>query len=549
MDAELLPLSWVCLGASRDQTAETHLRVAPHRHTGTKGTLLHLDEGQRDKPRPLKALRALKELQLQLKGLCGPSATGMWVCLGASPSPSSDCVKGTPGPPEDARKSQAPPPPGRRCAAAPSAAGSAPIEGTRAEPAAASRRIGALMAAAAGAASRRAAAALPRLRRPVAAAGRGARRFCGGPTFRTAAELRLACRGGAFDAPTAGHAPGHLQANMVILLREHADDFRQFCADNAAACPLLEATEPGVFEARRLAPGSDLRSDLPRYRVWRGGEVAEERTNISDLWRSDMQAFLLGCSFSWEDVLAAAGLTPRHVEQGCNVPMFDTTIPLRGCGPFRGSMVVSMRPYRPEDLGEVARITAGFPAAHGGPVQVSGSVAMYFVDGELPFLTRLLDTYRTEPRWHDESALADAPEMVSGRKELEAGGPATAEGRLILDGAIEMALRPAPPTLEEVLRDAGGRQRTLATALRAIGGAFCQRYLARGIALHFGALSKFSNFLSQFDAGGGPYGDSFETHDRYGQLCPCAEFHSCTDPALRANLERAAAKVLHLRWE
>lgn len=198
--------------------------------------------------------------------------------------------------------------------------------------------------------------------------------------FKTAAELRAACRTGVFSEQTSGQAPGHAQANMVILAKCYADDFRAFCANNAAPCPLLEATEPGCFEAKRLAPGSDVRSDLPRYRIWREGVMVEERTDICDLWEEDMQAFLLGCSFTWEDVLAAAQLCPRHMEEGRNVPMFDTNIPLRGAGPFQGNMVVSMRPYPPEAASRVAEITGAYPAAHGPPVQVGDPTAIGVAD-------------------------------------------------------------------------------------------------------------------------------------------------------------------------
>lgn len=167
---------------------------------------------------------------------------------------------------------------------------------------------------------------------------------------------------------------------MVVLPKCYADDFRAFCANNAAPCPLLEVTEPGCFEAKGLAPGSDVRSDLPRYRVWREGVMVEERTDIAELWAEDMQAFLLGCSFTWEDVLASAQLCPRHMEEGRNVPMFDTSIPLKGSGPFQGNMVVSMRPYPPDAAARVSEITGAYPAAHGPPVQVGAPAAIGVMD-------------------------------------------------------------------------------------------------------------------------------------------------------------------------
>jgi len=198
------------------------------------------------------------------------------------------------------------------------------------------------------------------------------------------ASLRLACRSGEFQGQTAGQAPGFVQANLVILPRQHAKDFEDFCAANAAPCPLLEVTPPGVYEAKRLAPGSDLRRDLPRYRIWEAGELREEREDIVDLWTEDMQAFLLGCSFSWEDLLTSAGLTPRHIEDGRNVPMYNTDIDLRACGPFAGKMVVSMRPYKPQDVARVTEVTAAYPAAHGPPLHVGEPSDIGVLDCAIP---------------------------------------------------------------------------------------------------------------------------------------------------------------------
>eukprot|EP00439_Symbiodinium_sp_Y106_P038009 s453_g4.t1 len=98
--------------------------------------------------------------------------------------------------------------------------------------------------------------------------------------------------------------------------------------------------------------------------------MVEECQDVRHLWDDQMRAFLLGCSFTWEDVLAAAQLRPRHIEEGRNVPMYNTSIPLKGAGPFQGQMVVSMRPYKVEDSDKVAEITGRYPAAHGQPVQV-----------------------------------------------------------------------------------------------------------------------------------------------------------------------------------
>ena len=188
---------------------------------------------------------------------------------------------------------------------------------------------------------------------------------------RTPAELRRAIRAGLFTGPTAGQAPGCVQANVVILPRSDADEFAEFCRLNNRPCPLIEQTPPGVASPTRSAADADLRTDVPRYRVFRGGVAdAHEPTDVSDLWRDDLAAFLLGCSFTFEAALAAAGLPVRHVEQGRNVPMYRTSRECRPAGRFRGNLVVSMRPYRPEMVERVVAITAQYPRMHGAPVHV-----------------------------------------------------------------------------------------------------------------------------------------------------------------------------------
>ena len=114
----------------------------------------------------------------------------------------------------------------------------------------------------------------------------------------------------------------------------------------------------------------DIRTDLPRYRVWRDGEVVEEPTDIMAHWRDDLVAFVLGCSFSFEEALMADGLPIRHIERNVRVPMYRTNIACSPSGPFAGPMVVSMRPFKPADAIRAVQITSRFPAVHGAPVHL-----------------------------------------------------------------------------------------------------------------------------------------------------------------------------------
>lgn len=194
------------------------------------------------------------------------------------------------------------------------------------------------------------------------------------------ADVRAHARAGLLTGPTCGLAPDFLQANLVILPEDVAGDFLDFCRRNPKPCPLLDVTEPGSWELKRVAPGSDVRTDVPRYRVYRSGTLTEEPTDILHLWRQDLVSFLLGCSFSFEAAMQRAGLPLRHLEQGCNVPMFRTNLPCAPAGVFRGPMVVSMRPLTPAQAIEAVLITSRYPQAHGAPVHFGDPGAIGITD-------------------------------------------------------------------------------------------------------------------------------------------------------------------------
>jgi uncharacterized protein YcsI (UPF0317 family) len=200
----------------------------------------------------------------------------------------------------------------------------------------------------------------------------------------TGSEVRRRARSGELAGPTPGLALGYVQANLVVVPRELAFDFLLFCQRNPKPCPLLDITEPGDPEPRLVAPGADLRTDLPRYRVYRHGELADEPADLNAWWRDDLVGFLLGCSFTFESALLQAGLPVRHIEAGCNVPMYRTNIPCRPAGAFRGPMVVSMRPLTPAQAITATGICARFPRAHGPPVHFGDPAAIGIDDISRP---------------------------------------------------------------------------------------------------------------------------------------------------------------------
>lgn len=183
-------------------------------------------------------------------------------------------------------------------------------------------------------------------------------------------RVRAAIRRGEWQRTTAGLARGFVQANLVVVPRDYAYDFLLFCQRNPKPCPLLDVTDPGSPAPSLLAPEADLRTDIPLYRVYREGRPAGEQTDILDLWTDEMVAFLLGCSFTFEDGLMAAGIPIRHIEEGVTVPMYVTNIPCRPAGIFHGPMVVSMRPIPYSQVARAVQVTSRFPGVHGAPVHI-----------------------------------------------------------------------------------------------------------------------------------------------------------------------------------
>ena len=181
-------------------------------------------------------------------------------------------------------------------------------------------------------------------------------------------EVRLAARSGALTGPTAGLAPRFVQGNLVIVPASVASDFSEFCRLNPKPCPLIGMSEAGVYRVPDLGADIDLRTDLPRYRVWRDGQLVEEPRSISHLWRDDLVAFILGCSFTFEDALIEEGIPLKHLAAGKNVAMYNTNVACEAAGPFHGPLVVSMRPFSSANAERAADLTTRFPEAHGGPV-------------------------------------------------------------------------------------------------------------------------------------------------------------------------------------
>ncbi|MEM7774905.1 MAG: putative hydro-lyase [Pseudomonadota bacterium] len=197
-------------------------------------------------------------------------------------------------------------------------------------------------------------------------------------------DVRAAIRRGAYCAHTAGLAKGRLQANLVVLPEAEALDFARFCQRNPKPCPLVGMTDTGSALMTTLGSDLDIRTDIPKYNVYRDGGLVDQPTDIRDLWRDDFVAFAIGCSFTFEHALMSAGVPMFHIEDNRTVPMFRTSLRTVPAGKFGGGMVVSMRPVRQSQLEMVTEICRRYPQAHGTPIHVGDGTEIGISDLSKP---------------------------------------------------------------------------------------------------------------------------------------------------------------------
>lgn len=188
--------------------------------------------------------------------------------------------------------------------------------------------------------------------------------------FSSGRSVRMACRSGDFAQPTSGLAPDIVQTNVAILPSDLAFDFLLFCQRNPKPCPVIEVMEPGQVDAVLTAPDSDIRTDVPLYRVYKNGELVDQPRDLSSHWRDDLVTFLLGCSFTFEHALIRNGVDLPYYGTDKNVAMFKTNIDTNPAGPFNGPMVVTHRWVPRDKVVRAVQATSRFPAVHGAPVHI-----------------------------------------------------------------------------------------------------------------------------------------------------------------------------------
>lgn len=198
------------------------------------------------------------------------------------------------------------------------------------------------------------------------------------------AALRRSIRGGAFKGQTAGQAPGYLQGNLAILPAADASDFLRFCVRNPKPCPLIAVGDPGDPRLPNLGADIDIRTDVPRYRIFLDGVFVNSADDLTAIWRDDFVSFVLGCSFSFEDALMRTAIPVRHIDAGANAPMYITNIETTPAGRFGGPLIVSMRAFSPADAIRATILTDRYPLAHGAPIHFGDPAQIGIADLQKP---------------------------------------------------------------------------------------------------------------------------------------------------------------------
>jgi len=207
-------------------------------------------------------------------------------------------------------------------------------------------------------------------------------------------SVRRAIRSGAFTGQTAGMAPGYTQGNLAILPADLAMDFLRYCQRNPKPCPLVGVSDTGNPMLPTLGRDIDIRTDIPSYNIYRNGELTDTVSDIKELWQDDFVAFIIGCSFSFEQAMVNDGINLRHLQDNLTVSMYVTTLETTPAGPFRGGTVVSMRPMTARNAIRAVEITSRFPHTHGSPVHLGDP-------------TEIGITNLTRPDWGDAQLIEE----------------------------------------------------------------------------------------------------------------------------------------------
>ena len=196
----------------------------------------------------------------------------------------------------------------------------------------------------------------------------------------TPKEYRSMCRSGEWTGSNHNICRGYAITDVVILPKEYAYDFLEFCHRNPRTCPLVDMTEIGSPHPLRVAPDADLRTDLSRYRVYKSGEVIDEPIDIKKYWSDDLVAFLLGVAGSFDWALKDANVHYR------SLGVYTVNIPLIPVGPFHGNIIASCRLFTTtHDAVRTIQITSRLPLFHGVPIHIGDPSVIGIKDLSQPY--------------------------------------------------------------------------------------------------------------------------------------------------------------------
>lgn len=209
-------------------------------------------------------------------------------------------------------------------------------------------------------------------------------------------QARDIFRTNSYYGSTGGFCLSYVQANIVIVPAQFADEFQEFCNKNSSALPLLYRSKPGEITAPPLANDSDIRynildfmvslffssTDVPRYIIYSHGRQVHDMLDLSGFdWKENV-SFYLGCSFSFEDSLLRAGVHLSYVEDKVPVAMYETDIICCDVNQkfTNTKMIVSMRPIKLKQLEKVVSITSCYPLSHGAPIHIGDPIRIGIFD-------------------------------------------------------------------------------------------------------------------------------------------------------------------------
>ncbi len=184
-------------------------------------------------------------------------------------------------------------------------------------------------------------------------------------------RIRREIRDGRITGTSRGLALGFVQCNLAIMPKANAFDFMLYCQRNQRSCPVLEVTDPGDPVPRKLAPKADLRTDCARYAIFVDGTRQDDRTDIKELWRDDLVAFLIGSGITFDGALERAGVPTDRYRW-----VLRTDRPTEPAGPFRGDLIVTMRWLTPQQAITAVQVSSRFPFNHGAPIHIGDPAAI-----------------------------------------------------------------------------------------------------------------------------------------------------------------------------